>query len=76
MRLGNYSARRKKTFAIPCYNAMMTQPCSSLHEEQEVVLLTLLGKDVLAVEQQVGAGGHVRVSELLLVDAHAIVKLS
>ena len=55
---------------------MMTQPCSSLHEEQEVVLLTLLGKDVLAVEQQVGAGGHVRVSELLLVDAHAIVELT
>ena len=54
---------------------MMTQPCSSLHEEQDVVLLTLLGKDVLAVEQQVGAGGDVRVSELLLIDVHAIAKL-
>ena len=42
-----------------------------LDDEQVIVLLALLGKDVLAVEQHVGTGRHVGVSEFLLVDAHA-----
>ena len=43
----------------------------SLDNEQIIVLLTLLGQDVLVVEQHVDAGGHVGVSKFLLVDAHA-----
>ena len=56
-----------KPFVAKNYNKNI----KSLDNQQIIVLLTLLGQDVLAVEQHVGTGSHVGVGELLLVDAHA-----
>ena len=57
------------------YNLFIAFFCDNwsklLDNQQIIIFLTLLGKDVLAVEQHVGAGRHVGIGNLLLVDAHA-----